>query len=107
MRFATKAYGRGLVIKAAEVFKTPKLAKLAQKMTTAVDIAKEVTSYKPYSLLAGDIDIKEFTRTYIAPTLNVDNTEIEDILPANGYQVDYMHNEESLGLQYAYLDIGP
>ena len=29
-----------------------------------------------------------------------------DILPANGFQIDYMHSsEEPLGLQYAYLDI--
>ncbi|KAH8691335.1 putative nonribosomal peptide synthase [Talaromyces proteolyticus] len=108
MRLTTKAHERGLGLKAAEVFKTPKLALLAQKITTVVDITKEVTTYKPYSLLTGDIDIKEFTSTYIAPVLNVDSTEIEDILPANGFQVDYMHNEEEpLGLQYAYLDIGP
>ncbi|OKL58745.1 hypothetical protein UA08_06299 [Talaromyces atroroseus] len=107
MRLTTKAHERGLALKASDVFKSPKLALLAQRMTPLGETKAENIRYEPYSLVRGIGDIEAFIEAHVTPTLDVHASQVEDIVPANGFQVDYMHNaEEPLGLQYAYLDIG-
>jgi aryl carrier-like protein len=108
MRLTTKANERGLVLKAADVFKTSKLASLAEKAALTSIVPSEVVPYKPYSLAPGISDVDAFTTNNIVPLFDIDADQVQDIVPANGFQVDYIHNtEEPLGLGYAYLDISP
>jgi hypothetical protein len=105
MRLITKAHARELGLKTSDVFTSSKLALLAKRVNRLhrIDVA-----YKPYSLARDVQNVHSFVRTHIVPVLKIEDSQIEDILPANGFQVDYMHNqEEPLGLQYAYIDIGP
>ncbi|CRG87886.1 Nonribosomal peptide synthetase 8 [Talaromyces islandicus] len=104
MRLTTKAHECGLGLKTSDVFTSSKLALLAKRINQ-LDGLNLV--YKPYSLARDIQDIRSFIHTHVAPVLKIDPSEVEDILPANGFQVDYMHSqEEPLGLQYAYIDIG-
>jgi amino acid adenylation domain-containing protein len=108
MRLTTKAHERGYELKPAEVFSFSNLASLADKMIEVSTISSNSRAYEPYSLLFGIPDIAAFTEKFIMPTLSISLSEIEDIFPANGFQVDYIVNsEEPLGLQYAYIDIAP
>ncbi|CRG85572.1 nonribosomal peptide synthase, putative [Talaromyces islandicus] len=108
MRLTTKAHRLGLVLKSNDVFRNSKLASLAEKISWESIGPSEIAPYKPYSLVPEISDIDAFTANHIVPSLNIEANQVEDILPANGFQVDYIHNkEEPLGLRYAYLDIGP
>lgn len=105
MRLTTKAHERGLALKTSDVFTSSKLALLAKRIN---QLDGTNVTYKPYSLARDIQDVRSFIQTHIVPVLKIDASEVEDILPANGFQVDYMHSqEEPLGLQYAYIDIGP
>ncbi|QKX62712.1 uncharacterized protein TRUGW13939_09873 [Talaromyces rugulosus] len=104
MRLTTKAHERGLGLKTSDVFTSSKLALLAKRIN---QLDGTNVAYKPYSLARDIQDVRSFIQKHIAPVLKIDASEVEDILPANGFQVDYMHSqEEPLGLQYAYIDIG-
>ena len=108
MRLATAAHERNVSVNAMDVFESPRLAQLAQKMTGLTPSSKEVVQYLPYSLVTEISNVVAFVEECVNPSLGVHVDQIEDILPANGFQVDYMNNkEEPLGLQYAYLDISP
>ncbi|EED20596.1 nonribosomal peptide synthase, putative [Talaromyces stipitatus ATCC 10500] len=109
MRLSTKAHARGFSLKSSDIFQNPKLMQLAEKMTEIEEDNASImlSPYKPYSLITGISDIEEFIASYVTPSLGVNVDQIDDIVPANGFQVDYIHNqEEPLGLQYAYIDIG-
>lgn len=106
MRLATAAHERNILLKVRDVFENPRLAQLAQKMTGLTGTVNGVAHYRPYSLVPGISDPQAFIKECVGPSLSVHADQVEDILPANGFQVDYMNNEEEpLGLQYAYLDI--
>jgi amino acid adenylation domain-containing protein len=110
MRLTTVARENGRYLKTRDVFSNPKFTTLAQKMQLFKQHynPERGPSYLPYSLVAGTLDVPEFVQRVVAPTLEIEAEQIQDIIPANGFQVDYMNNgEEPLGLQYAYLDIGP
>lgn len=108
MRLATAAHERNILLKARDVFENPKLAQLAQKMTGLTATSNGVAHYRPYSLATEISDSEAFIKEVVGPSLSVHVDQVEDIIPANGFQVDYMNNEEEpLGLQYAYLDISP
>jgi amino acid adenylation domain-containing protein len=106
MRLTTKAHEKGYELKPADVFSCSNLEILADKMVRISAISSKTRAYKPYSLVPEIKDIYALTREYIASILSIVPDEVEDILPANGFQVDYIVNsEEPLGLQYAYIDI--
>ena len=106
MRLTTAAQERGVLLKASDVFGNPKLSQLAPKLSGLATTGLKVADYKPCCLVTDIPDLDAFIKNFVAPTLKVDVDQIEDILPANGFQVEYMRNEEEpLGLQYAYLDI--
>jgi amino acid adenylation domain-containing protein len=108
MRLTTKAHEKGFELKPADVFSCSNLELLAEKMVRLSAISSKTCVYKPYTLVPGIKDIYAFTSEYVAPILGIVPDEVEDILPANGFQVDYIVNsEEPLGLQYAYIDISP
>lgn len=108
MRLVTAAHERNKQLNSRDVFENPKLAQLAQKMTELTAIPNGVARYRPFSLATRIQDPEAFIKEFVSPSLCVHADQIEDILPANGFQVDYMKNEEEpLGLQYAYLDISP
>lgn len=107
MRLVTAAHERNKRLIPRDVFENPKLVQLAPKMTELTAIPSEVAHYSPFSLATRISDPEVFIRDFVGPSLCVHADQVEDILPANGFQVDYMKNkEEPLGLQYAYLDIG-
>ncbi|KAL3707268.1 hypothetical protein TMatcc_005245 [Talaromyces marneffei ATCC 18224] len=108
MRLTTKAHEKGFELKPGDVFSCSNLERLADKMVEVSTILIKSRAYERYSLVPGIQDIWAFTSELIAPTLGIAPDEVEDILPANGFQVDYIVNsEEPLGLQYAYIDIEP
>ncbi|RAO67756.1 uncharacterized protein BHQ10_003768 [Talaromyces amestolkiae] len=108
MRLTTKAHEKGFELKPADVFSCSNLELLAEKMVRISTISSNTQAYEPYSLLRGVWDSYDSASELIASTLHIVSDEVEDILPANGFQVDYILNkEEPLGLQYAYIDIAP
>jgi len=107
MRLTTLVGSQGMTLKASDVFSKPKLTQLAEQMTEMPTMSEDIASYRPYSLVSEVTNVELFIQDIVQPSLNIPLEDIEDILPANGFQVDYIHNkEEPLGLQYAYLDIG-
>ena len=108
MRLVTAAHEHNILLTAKDVFGIPRLAQLAHRMNRLTATPNRVAHYQPYSLVAGLSDPEAFVQECVKPSLGVDTDEIEDILPVNGFQADYTHNEEEpWGLQYAYLDISP
>lgn len=108
MRLTTKAHESGFELKPADVFSCSNLELLADNMVQISAFSSDICAYEPYSLVPEIKNIGAFTSELIAPTLGIALDEVEDILPANGFQVDYIVNsEEPLGLQYAYIDIAP
>ncbi len=108
MRLTTAAHKRNILLKASDVFKNSRLKALAKKMTELTEKSNGTANYRPYSLATEILDPEAFIQNIVAPHLGISADQVEDILPANGFQVDYMNNaEEPLGLQYAYLDISP
>ena len=107
MRLTTLVGSHNITLKASDVFSKPNLAQLAPQMIEA-PITKVITSYRPYSLVPEAVDGNLVIKNMVQSLLNISPQDIEDILPANGFQLDYIRNqEEPLGLQYAYFDIGP
>ncbi|KUI70375.1 Nonribosomal peptide synthetase 8 [Cytospora mali] len=110
MRLTTAIHEHNFLLKASDVFRTSKLRDLAHKISrSGTNSLNGINTYAPWSLVSGTIpDIRAFIRDCVEPALGIPGYQVQDILPTNGFQVDYMHNaEEPLGLQYAYLDIGP
>ena len=108
MRLVTAAYEHNILLTAKEVFEFPRLAQLAHRMNRLTPTPNGVAHYQPYSLVAGLSDPEAFVQECVKLSLGVDTDQIEDILPVDGFQADYTHNEEEpWGLQYAYLDISP
>ncbi|KAK2874915.1 NRPS [Arthroderma sp. PD_2] len=111
MRLTTAAHDCGISLPPKEVFEYPRLAELAHRMAILGVFPREkgVTAapvYAPFSLISDISDPATFIRDHIAPTLDIPVDQVQDIVPANGFQVDYINNEEEpLGLLYAYLDI--
>lgn len=105
MRLVTEAHEHDISLNASEVFKNPILVHLAQKVT---EVSNKMILYRPYSLVTELSDLEAFVKTFIQPFLDISFDQIQDIFPANGFQVDITKNEEEsfgLGLQYAYFDI--
>ncbi|KAF3484388.1 uncharacterized protein GIQ15_03712 [Arthroderma uncinatum] len=112
MRLTTAAHERGISLLAKEAFEYPRLADMARRMTIFNTLHCEESNiarpYSPYSLTQDIPDMIKFIRDHVAPALNIPTDQVQDIVQANGFQVDYINNEEEpLGLQYAYLDISP
>ncbi|MCJ1350610.1 MAG: hypothetical protein MMC33_000591 [Icmadophila ericetorum] len=108
MRLTTVAHERNILLQARDVFENPRLSQLAPKMTGLSTLPNGVAHYRPYSFVTEISDPEAFIKECVESPLKIHADQIEDILPANGFQVDYMKNEEEpLGLQYAYLDISP
>ncbi|MCJ1312550.1 hypothetical protein MMC25_006224 [Agyrium rufum] len=106
MRLTTAAHEHNILLRSRDVFEDPRLQRLAKKMNSLEIIPNEVIHYRPYSLVKDSLDLEALIEDCVKPSLNVQADQIEDIIPANGFQVDYMNSkEEPLGLQYAYLDI--
>lgn len=59
----------------------------------------------PFCLLSNFLETPSITR-HVESVLGIKTVHVLDILPVNGFQVDYIHSsEEPLGLQYAHLDV--
>ncbi|EED19142.1 nonribosomal peptide synthase, putative [Talaromyces stipitatus ATCC 10500] len=108
MRLTTRAHERGLLLKPSDIFQDSNLATMARKMTLLSGLARGIETYRPYSLVPDITDVKSFIKNCVEPSLGVEADQVEDIIPTNGFQIDYMNDKnEPLGLQYCYLDIGP
>lgn len=105
MRLTTTAHDQGFLLSTRDVFQTPQLAALAQLMVPLRDGISEKQMYEPFCLLSNSLEIPSITR-HAELVLGMKAGDVTDILPANGFQVDYIHSsEEPLGLQYAHLDV--
>ncbi|PYH90975.1 putative nonribosomal peptide synthase [Aspergillus ellipticus CBS 707.79] len=109
MRLTTRAHAHHHLLPARAVFETPVLAQLAPRLVPSSPglASKPYTPSTPFGLVPELAPAAGFIHDTVQPALGLPADHVEDILPANGFQVDYIHHaEEPLGLQYAYLDIG-
>ncbi|GKZ63335.1 nonribosomal peptide synthase [Aspergillus niger] len=109
MRLTTQLHARGYSLRTRHVFEMPMLSQLATHLVSlnSPNDADSASPYSPFSLVPEVNGSDQFIMGHL-PDLAISADQIEDILPANGFQVDYILNQdEPFGLQYAYLDIGP
>ncbi|KAL6904507.1 hypothetical protein GGI43DRAFT_397353 [Trichoderma evansii] len=105
MRLTTIAHDQGFSLSTRDVFQTPQLASLAQLMVPLRVGMSEKQVYEPFCLLPNSLDVPSITH-HVESVLGIAVGDVTDILPANGFQMDYIHSsEEPLGLQYAHLDV--
>lgn len=107
MRLVGIAREEGLLMTVRDVFKYPKLSKLALLCSPIENGSVQGNAQDPFVMLDCE-DIDAFIRNEIEPKTKLKRSDITDIFPVTGFQADCMNQRfQPLALQYAYLDLEP
>lgn len=107
MRLVGVAREEGLSMTVRDVFRYPKLSKLALFCSPIENGSVRGNAQDPFEMLDCE-DVDTFIRNDIEPRTKLKRSDITDIFPVTGFQADCMNNRfQPLALQYAYLDLGP
>lgn len=107
MRLVGIAREEGLLMTVRDVFKYPKLSKLALLCSPIENGPVQGNAQDPFVMLDCE-DIDAFIRNEIEPKTKLKRSDITDIFPVTGFQADCMNQRfQPLALQYAYLDLEP